>query len=389
MYTWLIIGGGIHGVAHALNFIRKGNIPHEQIAILDPHQQLLGRWKHITANVGMSHLRSPGAHHLHDDPFHLRTFLNVAKTDYPPSIPLYERPSLVLFNAHSDALITRFGVDKCHIQATAIGMEKIPDGWRVHTDHNPIEAKNVLLAMGVSNYPCIPDWVKPDMPVHHILDDRFSRVDIQHGHWLVVGGGISAVQTALALIENGVDVTLISKRHIPIHDFDSDPCWVTRLCLDEFYATHDPIVRRELIKKARYKGSMPYDVANELRLAIEKGVIRYVIAEITNMHNHPFRVICADGREFDADGAILATGYQTAPPIPAWLANAVRRYNLPLAPCGYPMVDTSLCWGDGLYVTGALAELEIGATARNIIGARLATERLRLANHFERDSFFV
>jgi hypothetical protein len=159
--------------------------------------------------------------------------------------------------------------------------------------------------------------------------------------------------------------------------------------LDEFYATHDPIVRRELIKKARYKGSMPYDVANELRLAIEKGVIRYVIAEITNMHNHPFRVICADGREFDADGAILATGYQTAPPIPAWLANAVRRYNLPLAPCGYPMVDTSLCWGDGLYVTGALAELEIGATARNIIGARLATERLRLANHFERDSFFV
>ncbi|MCL4253656.1 MAG: FAD/NAD(P)-binding protein [Anaerolineae bacterium] len=377
IYTWLIIGGGIHGTAHALQFIRKHRIPQAQIAILDPHPHLLGRWKHITANVGMSHLRSPGAHHLHDDPFHLRTFLNVAETDYPPSLPLYERPSLAVFNAHSDSLIARFGVDKCHIQASAIGMEKIADGWRILTDYTPIEAKNVLLAMGASEYPHIPAWAKSDMPIHHILDDQFSRSDIQQGHWLVVGGGISAIQTALSLMENGMDVTLISQRDIPIRDFDSDPCWVTRLCLDDFYATNDPVLRREMIKKARYKGSMPYDVADELRLAIEKGVIQHVIAEITHADTHPFRVICADGREFYPDGAILATGYQTTAPIPVWLADAVRRYDLPLAPCGYPMVDTSLCWGEGLYVTGALAELEIGATARNIIGARLATERLR------------
>jgi hypothetical protein len=44
--------------------------------------------------------------------------------------------------------------------------------------------------------------------------------------------------------------------------------------------------------------------------------------------------------------------------------------------CGYPIVDQGLRWHEGIYVTGALAELEIGLVARNIIGARLAGERL-------------
>lgn len=376
MKNWLIIGGGIHGTTHALHFIRKHRIPHGQLAILDPHPHLLGRWKHITANVGMSHLRSPGAHHIHDDPFHLRTFTQISGASYLPPLALYERPALSLFNAHSDSLIARFGLESCHIQDSARGMEKIEGGWRIHTDHEPIDAQNVLLAMGISDNPLIPDWVQADMPIHHVLDESFSRQNIQHGQWLVVGGGISAGQTALSLAENGAEVTLITRYPIRIHDFDSDPCWVTRLCLDAFYATNDLSARRAMIKQARYKGSMPYDVAEALQNAVRIGMIQHVIGEITHAENNPFGVRLGDGRVFFADGAILATGYQTAPPIPAWLADAVAQYSLPLAPCGYPVVDKSLCWGEGVYVTGALAELEIGATARNIIGARLATDRL-------------
>ena len=66
--------------------------------------------------------------------------------------------------------------------------------------------------------------------------------------------------------------------------------------------------------------------------------------------------------------------------------------------CGYPIVDQNLCWtklkdknrhqgddrgtgtgigtGGNIYVTGALAELELGPSARNIAGARLAAERI-------------
>ncbi len=309
MKNWLIIGGGIHGTTHALHFIRKHRIPHAQLAILDPHPHLLGRWKHITANVGMSHLRSPGAHHIHDDPFHLRTFTQTVGITYPPPLALYERPALSLFNAHSDSLITRFGLESCHVQDSARGMEKIVGGWRIHTDHEPIDAQNVLLAMGVSDNPLIPDWVQADMPIHHVLDEHFSRQKIQNGRWLVIGGGISAGQTALALAENGVEVTLITRYPIRIHDFDSDPCWVTRLCLDAFYATDDLSERRAMIKQARYKGSMPYDVAEALQNAIQIGMIGHVIGDVIHAENTPFGGKLRDGRTFFSDGALFATGY--------------------------------------------------------------------------------
>ncbi|PAW26688.1 hypothetical protein BKC07_23530 [Peribacillus simplex] len=44
--------------------------------------------------------------------------------------------------------------------------------------------------------------------------------------------------------------------------------------------------------------------------------------------------------------------------------------------CGYPIVSQSLQWGLGLYVTGALAELEMLPISRHISGARQAAERI-------------
>jgi hypothetical protein len=57
----------------------------------------------------------------------------------------------------------------------------------------------------------------------------------------------------------------------------------------------------------------------------------------------------------------------------------VSDLELPIAPCGYPLVNSALCWTDGLYVLGPLAELEIGPVARNITGARQAAERISQA----------
>jgi hypothetical protein len=77
-----------------------------------------------------------------------------------------------------------------------------------------------------------------------------------------------------------------------------------------------------------------------------------------------------------SDCLILATGFSPARPGGAWLDASIHEYNLPLAPDGYPIVDPSLCWADGLYVSGPLAELEVGPVSRNFIGARLAAERI-------------
>jgi hypothetical protein len=40
-------------------------------------------------------------------------------------------------------------------------------------------------------------------------------------------------------------------------------------------------------------------------------------------------------------------------------------------------VDEQLCWHPGIYVSGALAELELGPPAANIVGGRLAAQRLK------------
>ena len=52
-----------------------------------------------------------------------------------------------------------------------------------------------------------------------------------------------------------------------------------------------------------------------------------------------------------------------------------RQHGLELCSCGYPAPDKYLKWGD-VYVAGALVELELGPSARNIAGARLAAERI-------------
>ena len=82
------------------------------------------------------------------------------------------------------------------------------------------------------------------------------------------------------------------------------------------------------------------------------------------------------GDRLCGDGILLATGFHPRRPGGGLLDGTIGRLGLECAACGYPVVDSSLRWGPGLYVTGPLAELEIGPVARNILGARLAGERL-------------
>jgi hypothetical protein len=210
-------------------------------------------------------------------------------------------------------------------------------------------------------------------------------------------------------------------RHPPrLHQFDSDPGWVGTN-LGEFYADADYTRRRAVIQRARHRGSMPTDVARELQLAVTHGLLRLVQGEITraeaipsglrleihvdtipglaplsvdfgraqhaaplqhrvevtNSHSYPApETWHLKPETLTADTLILATGLDPRRPGGDWLEAAIHAYGLPLAPDGYPIVDGRLCWAEGLYVSGPLAELEIGPVARNIIGARLAAERI-------------
>ena len=84
------------------------------------------------------------------------------------------------------------------------------------------------------------------------------------------------------------------------------------------------------------------------------------------------------GNTIEVDEVLLATGFGKKLPGGKLIKDLVKNFDLEVSDfCGFPIVDENLSWGSkGIYVAGALAELEIGPSARNIAGARLAAERI-------------
>jgi cation diffusion facilitator CzcD-associated flavoprotein CzcO len=373
MFDWLIIGAGVQGVSLAVALIGRDRVPRDRVRLLDPHPVPLARWRQMTAAVGMTYLRSPGVHHLHFDPFSIRTFRQTKRgRPLDESIPRYERPALALFRAYTDYLLARYAIPDLMIRGQARRLLRHSNGWQVETDDSRLVARRVILAIGASDALRVPGWAAPWPHVQHIFAPGFMLDD--GPACVVIGGGISAAQTALRLSAER-DVTLLTRHPLRVHDFDSDPCWVTSLCLDAFHATDDYAERRRMIRDARHTGSIPPDIHTALQKAQAAGRLRIHRGEGVALTDSTLTL--ADGDSIQADQVVLCTGFEPARPGGAWLADAITRYDLPVAGCGYPVVDETLCWADGLYVAGALAELEIGPVARNIIGARLAGERLK------------
>jgi hypothetical protein len=174
-------------------------------------------------------------------------------------------------------------------------------------------------------------------------------------------------------------VMLLTRHDARVAHFDSDPCWVTSICLKQFHQDRDYMRRRAVIQQVRNRGTMPPDVAGELRKALKTGILEQQITEVTDAavnDGGQIRLRLADGSAVMTECLILATGFDPARPGGDWLDRTIENEDLPRAACGYPIVDETLCWTPGLYVSGPLAELEVGPVSRNIIGARLAAERI-------------
>ncbi|MEM6644648.1 MAG: FAD/NAD(P)-binding protein, partial [Bacteroidota bacterium] len=112
MLDWLVVGGGVHGthISHVLT--QQLGVPRHRLRVVDPHPASLHLWAQRTATVGMRFMRSPMVHHLDVHPFSLKHFAssapiaNWARFAYP-----FKRPSLPLFNAHSQRVVESFGLD--------------------------------------------------------------------------------------------------------------------------------------------------------------------------------------------------------------------------------------------------------------------------------------
>ncbi|WJE14207.1 FAD/NAD(P)-binding protein [Halobacillus sp. ACCC02827] len=374
MFEWVIIGGGVHGCSVATRLLIQEKTRKEDVVIIDPHDHPMEKWKTLTSKVGMKYLRSSSVHHLHPDPYSLRKYKK--QKEYTKGfVGRYDRPMLKMFNNHCEDMFHAVDLKSCWKKGKVRGLWKLNDVWKIQLDDGEeMIAENVVLAVGATEYPSIPAWAEglKRKPVHVFSHDTFQK----EGEVAVIGGGMSAVHLAASLAETSEKPVHLIKRHpFRIKDFDSDPGWLGPKYLNKFNETTCYIKRRDMIRHARNKGSITRDLHIKADRLEKKKMLTVHTGEIEKVEDKGMEIqLSLDCCTIEVNECIFATGSEQK--LPLWLKETICQADLPCAPCGFPIPDKNLAWASGLFVTGPLAELEIGPAARNIAGARKVAERI-------------
>ncbi|WP_455381500.1 FAD-dependent oxidoreductase [Salinispira pacifica] len=390
----LIIGGGVHGtfLSHAMT--RQAGIERSAIRVLDPFPDILHFWHAYTGRSGMRFLRSPSSHNMDLDFRDLRRWARTGPGRFPSDfIEPYTRPSLPLFNRHVETVIQDNRLEELRLRGRAKEIRPEPGFLRVAFDADgsseSITSRRVLLAIGRSEQLSLPPWAselrRRGAPVRHIFDLEAALLDPAgtRGSIVVFGGGITSAQFALALHRRtGREVVIVARHPVRVRMFDSNPCFIGPKCLADFRSLSDYGRRRREIRENRNPGSLPPYVAKELADAIDSGGVRRIVAETSGVELSDgcvrFALDVAGGERvvLEAEQVYLATGFRTERPGGSVVTDLISRWGLPAAACGYPIVDRTLHWGRGIYAAGTLAELELGPSCLNIIGAHNAAKIL-------------
>mmetsp|Transcript_36503 Transcript_36503/g.87034 ORF Transcript_36503/g.87034 Transcript_36503/m.87034 type:complete len:517 (-) Transcript_36503:83-1633(-) len=432
---WLIVGGGIHGVHISARLIGSGVVSSaSDLCIVDNNEALLHLWKLRTRNTGMGFLRSSSGYHLDIPDDALRKFSNdnsgrnkTRETNKRRGTfsKDYERPQLDFFNDHCDHVVSKYHLDQIHTKGkvkkidpsndrfVAVQVEKVDGGVEWY------HAANVVLALG-NDLPRYPDWVDIDYDVQHgfvrhLLDGNdFCTGSPQST--AIVGGGITVAHKSLELGcgNAGEDmpsksraVHVISRHPFKEQQFDTHQEWMmdqaaAKRSIDgggaglpdrqvKFLDCSDYEIRRKTIARERIPGTVTTAVfrgKGGLKYAIEEGRVQFHQSEIVakayvdaqegeGLSRQKLQLKLSNGESITVDQVLLGTGFGTK--IPGGMLMEELSKELPTSEyCGFPIVDKNLRWGRNgrIFVSGALAELEVGPSARNIAGARLAAERI-------------
>ncbi|ADU31735.1 FAD-dependent oxidoreductase [Evansella cellulosilytica] len=384
MYEWIIVGGGIHGCTITNFLIKTGQYGTRDIRIIDRYKEPMTNWKKNTSLISMPYLRSPSVHHIDVDPFSLEKFAKESQCG-DAFYGTYDRPSLHLFNDHCDTIFEEINIREMWIQGEVTQIKKKQFHWEIENRNGEIvKSKNIVLAISISDQPVIPKWgqllFQESDNVFHVYDNlEVDKLKSMKYPVTIIGAGITAAHLAIKLSKNFPrNVTMLKRHPFRIHSFDSDPGWLGPKYLNFYDNMTDYEKRRNLIVDARNKGSIPRELYHQLRyleknkiINIQNGEVEKAEKKYQNIQMH-----LTNGERIATGSIIFATGFSPHLPKHNWLSKLINHENLRCAKCGYPVVTRSLQWCDHLYVSGPLAELEIGPVARNIAGARKAAERI-------------
>lgn len=384
LYKLIVIGGGVQGSTVATWLLHFNRIKKEDLLVIDPYDYPMHKWMTTTNKIGMTYLRSPSVHHLDPEPYSLKRYAR--EKDYSQAFRgYYNRPQLQMFNNHCNDFFQTVGLQNCWKQGWVSALQFHDGMWHVKLLSNEwYQAENVVVAIGVNHQPSIPEWaesLREAVPksVKHVFEEDEESADLDSGASVVFGGGLSAAHLAATLAQKASEpVTLIKRHPFRIEDFDSDPGWLGPKYLDHYHTESSYQKRRQWIQHARHRGSITKSMYATLRSLEQQHKLNIITDEVETAHHENGNILLnmKNKEQIITNQLFLATGAKAGLPGESWLSSTIKEHHLPCAPCGFPIVNQQLKWSRGLYVSGALAELEVGPVSRNIAGARKAAERI-------------
>lgn len=438
--TVLIIGGGPHGLA-LLSALHERSLAFPEysdrsaragfsamrkigsVCIIDPGEGFLSEWHRRFDALGIRYLRSPAlAHPKALEPHALVNFaVREGRTSEIVHVPDVGRklsdlngvdsqhammiglPSTALFKDFCDEVASQ--LPHRWLRGTATSVHKDEDGKLCVRYQNAahglgmVVADAVILATGPRGQPNIPEAFQPLVGTGRMthteqicgegaLSDLLAHTPLSSDgrpRVLVIGGGLTAAQVALAAVANGSQVVLRSRRPLQTRAYDIAAEWLdhryaNRLRFKFLSASVD--ARKQLVKQAAAGGSIPETYMRELRqVASTTGLLEMQTDE--GMHKC---AVSLDGGKVHAHGefghVILATGVTTEP-LHSPLYQQVQTEFGARTVDGFPCVDDGLRWvpDEELFIMGANAVLQLGPGALNLMGAMRGAKNIAAELH--------
>jgi cation diffusion facilitator CzcD-associated flavoprotein CzcO len=378
-----LIGAGPHALTLSAYLQQKAAKKRRNFLVFDPKGSWLQQWRHQFAALEIPHLRSPAVHHPDPNPFALRKFAE----DYPdPFFPPYDLPKTPVFNEFCATVVERWQLrDRVYGAAVTQILPLAPRRFQLILETGQIiTARRVVLATGAARK-AIPPWVTqittaypPEALSHaHSLDLRGQQ--LRGDRILIIGGGLTSGHLAVGAMARQARVTLIARRTWQEKLFDADPGWLGPKYLKEFAAEPDWSRRARAIRQARNGGSLPPAMMLQLRRAARGGnIVLEDNCEVVraDWQGQEWRVQCQTGQVLHCDRIWLATGSQFDAARDPLLQDILAAYPTEIVD-GLPILDRQLrIPGCACFVMGGYAALQVGPVARNLAGARMASDRI-------------
>ncbi|CAE7214885.1 unnamed protein product [Symbiodinium pilosum] len=293
---------------------------------------------------------------------------------------LWHLPSNKLFEDFCNDLATR--LPHTFVRGMAASVRGSDGNFTVSlTDGKELRARAIVLAVGVPGPArVLPEFDGvPERFMFHSDLHQGSRLKEVKGNKnvLVIGGGLTAVQAAQLAIKRGCRVTLCSRRELTTRHFDVKPTWFDRRVAyrHHFEFFEQPLESRlKHIKAARVGGSVPPMYMKELREAEARGEVelKCVDAQLDTVLSGCVQVkLGSEMRRFDL--VVNACGHVPDCRKLPLISELLENFPTDVIG-GFPVISQDLQWGSckQLFVVGALASLQVGPDAGNLMGLRRA-----------------